>query len=90
MNSPNRIDPLAPPPPKKEAPAMPWWRPWAIRVGASVVGAALGASCPLWPPGAQPICVAVSSIVKGAASLLPEGPPPSEPRDGKLRDDDEK
>lgn len=76
--NPNRIDPLAPPPTRPE-PAPSVWKPWLIRLGASILGVGLGASCPLWPPPLQPVCLAVSKVVQLVP--LPDSAPPSKPEE---------
>lgn len=77
MSNPHRIDPLAPPPPQKPRPPSAV-RTWALRVGVTLLGAGLGASCPFWPPAVQPVCRVISTVVQGAASSVPTEPPDDE------------
>jgi len=39
------------------------WPKWVRTLLLGVVGAALGACCPLFPPAVQGICVAVATVV---------------------------
>lgn len=81
MSNPHRIDPLAPPPPQKPRPSSSPFKVWALRVGVTLLGAGLGASCPFWPPAVQPVCRIVSTVVQGASSTLPAPAEPERPDD---------
>lgn len=71
----NRIDQLAPPPPTPPAAPSPW-KAWVIRAAFVLAGTGLGASCPFWPPAAQPVCRLISGVVQ---TTLQAVPPPTSP-----------
>lgn len=75
MSNPNRIDPLAPPPPMAPRPPSAL-KLWGLRLGISMLGIGLGASCPLWPPAVMPICRVLALAVQGATSAVPAPPEP--------------
>lgn len=37
-----------------------WWKKYL----PAIIGAVLGASCPLWPPSFRPVCTAVAQVAK--------------------------
>ena len=47
-----------------ESPTKPWYKSaWIRKTAVVILGAAMGASCPLWPAPIQPICVAVATAI---------------------------